>query len=151
VAFDSDSPVATERISGFQNALVQHQLSPDNIAILSSTSESDFSKELIKLVRDEKMDALVCVHDGVAIQCMKHLLLNGIRIPEDIKLVGFDDLPSSQMLPIPLTTICQPAAMIASEAVYALADRLSAPDRPVREIMLPEKLIIRQSCGAKLA
>lgn len=150
VDFDSNSPVCTERISGFQNALIQHQLRPDNIAVLSPINESEFAEKLIRHVRREKVDALVCVHDGVAIQCMKHLLLNNFRIPEDIKLVGFDDLPSSQMLPVPLTTICQPVDLIASEAVYALSDRLNSPDRPIREIMLSEKLIIRQSCGAQL-
>jgi DNA-binding LacI/PurR family transcriptional regulator len=150
VDFDSNSPVNAERLAGFQNALIQNNLPPDNIISLSTDSDSDFAETLIRHLRRKKVDALVCVHDGIAIRCMKHMLLNGFRIPEDVKLVGFDDLPSSQMLPVPLTTICQPVAAIASEAVFALSDRINSPERPVREIMLSEKLIIRQSCGSKL-
>ncbi len=150
-AFDTYSPVVTERISGYQTALIQNQLSPDNIVELTlNDNENEVSKILTRLVRDEKVEALVCVNDEVAIKCMEHLLRNGIRIPEDVRLVGFDDLPSSQMLSVPLTTICQPVDLIASEAVYTISERLNAPDRPAREIMLHEKLIIRQSSGATL-
>jgi LacI family transcriptional regulator/LacI family purine nucleotide synthesis repressor len=71
-----------------------------------------------------------------------------MRIPDDIRIVGFDNLSSSRMLPVPLTTISQPIDQMASEAVSLIADRLSNPQRPAREIMLTESLVVRQSSCA---
>jgi LacI family transcriptional regulator/LacI family repressor for deo operon, udp, cdd, tsx, nupC, and nupG len=73
-----------------------------------------------------------------------------IRVPEDVAIVGFDDLPWSGELYAPLTAISQPTYELGKEAVNLLLGRLANPDAPVRTVVLQPRLIIRESCGAKL-
>ncbi len=148
VDFQTNSPVSSERFYGFQNALLKHGLEPHSILTIPYKSHAEAHEVLIRQIRAKNIDAIVCENDSVASQCMYYLLSAGMRIPDDIRIVGFDDLSSSGMLPVPLTTISQPIDEMASEAVSLIADRLSNPRRPAREIMLTESLVVRQSSGA---
>jgi LacI family transcriptional regulator len=71
-----------------------------------------------------------------------------LRVPDDIALIGFEDLPLAQQTDPPLTTISQPMGAIGKHLVGVLLDIIeSGPDPPRRRIF-PQELIIRQSCGA---
>jgi LacI family transcriptional regulator len=74
----------------------------------------------------------------------------GIIVPRDIRIVGFDDLSVSSLLPVPLTTIKQPIDLIAAEAVYDIIEKLTHHQRTPRHILLDGELKIRKSCGAHL-
>jgi LacI family transcriptional regulator, galactose operon repressor len=72
----------------------------------------------------------------------------GIRIPDDVALVGFDDMPWATSLNPPLTAVSQPAQEIGSSAADLLLDRIARPDRAVRHLILATTLVVRASCGA---
>jgi LacI family transcriptional regulator/LacI family repressor for deo operon, udp, cdd, tsx, nupC, and nupG len=72
----------------------------------------------------------------------------GRRIPNDVALVGFDDMPWATSLNPPLTAVAQPAQEIGESAAELLMDRIARPDRPVRHVILETRLIVRASCGA---
>ena len=72
----------------------------------------------------------------------------GIRIPEEIAVVGFDDMPWATSLNPPLTVASQPSQEIGSSAADLLLDRIARPDRPIRHLILETKLVVRASCGA---
>ena len=74
----------------------------------------------------------------------------GIRIPEEVALVGFDDMPWATSLNPPLTAISQPSQEIGSSAADLLLDRIARPDRAIRHLILETKLVVRASCGASL-
>lgn len=148
IDFQIHSPATSERFHGFQNALLEHGLDPHLILTIPYSNPAEAREALVRQIRAKNIDAIVCENDSIASQCMDYLLSAGMRIPDDIRIVGFDDLPSSRMLPVPLTTIYQPIDQMASEAVSLLADRLSNPQRPAREIMLTESLVVRQSSCA---
>ena len=74
----------------------------------------------------------------------------GIRIPEEISLVGFDDMPWATSLNPPLTAASQPSQEIGSSAADLLLDRIARPERAIRHLILQTKLIVRASCGASL-
>ena len=80
---------------------------------------------------------------------MQTLLAIGKRIPEDIRIVGFDDVKYARLLPVPLTTQHQPCKDIGRVALAVMLDRLANPDLPTRDVLLGCKLIVRQSCGAQ--
>jgi LacI family transcriptional regulator len=74
----------------------------------------------------------------------------GIRIPEEVALVGFDDMPWAGDLNPALTTVAQPGYELGQQAVQLLLKRLERPEAPFFKIILQPRLIIRQSCGAHL-
>jgi GntR family transcriptional regulator of arabinose operon len=93
-------------------------------------------------------DAIVCAHDRVAAQLMHALLGLGVRIPQDVRLAGIDDVEYAAWLPVPLTTMRQPVTQIGEAAVAAMLERRAHPERPARDIFVQCSLVVRQSCGA---
>ena len=72
----------------------------------------------------------------------------GVHIPEEIALVGFDDMPWSSELCPPLTAVSQPTYQIGQEAVHLLLRRLADPAAQFRTVTLQTELVVRESCGA---
>ena len=79
---------------------------------------------------------------------MRTLLQQQVRIPEDVRMVGIDDVSYAGLLPVPLTTLRQPCREIGAAAVAALRERVARPDLSPRDIMLHGTLVVRESCGA---
>ena len=73
----------------------------------------------------------------------------GLRIPEDIAVIGFDDLPWATSLQPPLTAVALPTEAVGVTAAQLLLDRLRDPSRPVRRVTLATELVVRASCGSK--
>ncbi len=71
-----------------------------------------------------------------------------LRIPEDVALVGFDDMPWAISLRPPLTTVAQPIRELGQTAAHLLLDRIQNPQRPRKHIVLQTRLIVRSSCGS---
>jgi DNA-binding LacI/PurR family transcriptional regulator len=74
----------------------------------------------------------------------------GIRVPEDLAIVGFDDDPLAQKLRVPLTTIAQPRDQIGRTAAGMIADRIEGRRSETARIVLPTQLVIRRSSGLPL-
>jgi LacI family transcriptional regulator len=95
----------------------------------------------------ELPDAIVCSNDQMAIGVLRTLAARGIRVPEDIALVGFDDIYPATLCDPPLTTVRQPIRGIGERACEQLIERIANPTlRPSVEL-LPTELVIRSSCG----
>jgi len=85
----------------------------------------------------------------MALGALRALREAGIRVPEDIALVGHDDLPPAVQADPPLTTVQQPIARTGQLAVDKLAQIIGRGDgMPVENSVLPVKLVVRESCGA---
>ena len=91
---------------------------------------------------------VICGNDLTAARLMQVLIGLGIRIPEDIRIVGMDDVRYASLLPVPLTTIHQDCAGIGAVAMATMLDRLEHPELPIRDVLVPVRLVIRRSCGA---
>jgi GntR family transcriptional regulator of arabinose operon len=89
--------------------------------------------------------ALFCVNDFIACGVMNALLRAGIRIPEDVALAGFDDIPLAAYLPVPLTTVAQPRLEIGRQAAQQMVELIQLPGREVRKVVLPVSLVVRSS------
>ena len=90
--------------------------------------------------------AIVCASDQTAIGAMHALAQRGIRVPQDVAVTGFDDVPVARHLRPPLTTVRQPMQELGAKAFEVLYSRISAAGGEP-EIVLPVQLIIRESCG----
>ena len=80
---------------------------------------------------------------------MQTLIRLGVGIPDEIRIMGIDDVKYANLLPIPLTTQHQPCLDIGRVAVSTMLDRLENPDLPTRDISLSCRLIVRKSCGER--
>jgi signal transduction histidine kinase/DNA-binding LacI/PurR family transcriptional regulator len=95
-----------------------------------------------------EMEAVVCIADGLAFQVQWRLEERGIRVPEEVAVVGFDDAYESPIVTPPLTTVKPPFYELGYTAVETLLDLLAG--RPVAELVtVPSILMVRQSCGCQ--
>lgn len=93
--------------------------------------------------------AIMCHNDEMAIGCMRALLEAGYRIPEDVAIVGHDDIDMAGFTQVPLTTVRIYKEDIGRLAVTVLLDRIRNERKVPVHLEIPGKLIIRQSCGGK--
>jgi DNA-binding LacI/PurR family transcriptional regulator len=98
------------------------------------------------LLADRSFTAAFVASDNVAIGAKAALREAGLRIPENISLVGFDDIPWAQYSDPPLTTIRLPAQKLAQTSCVILMDLLQGLEPPTRRLILNTELIVRKSC-----
>jgi LacI family transcriptional regulator len=92
-------------------------------------------------------DAIVCANDQMAIGVLRTLAAHRIRVPEDIAVVGFDDIFPASLCDPPLTTVHQPMRKIGERACDRLIERIADPSLRPRVELLPAELVLRSSCG----
>lgn len=95
--------------------------------------------------RQARSSAIVCGNDEQAALLIETLARLGKRVPEDIAVVGFDDMPIARTVAPALTTVSQPARKLASTAFKMLLARIRYPNNDPREILLDAPLVIRKS------
>jgi len=149
VAKPLSAPTVDARIAGYREALRYAGISPyEDLVRYGDPEDKAFIRALLE---DCVPDAIVCANDLAAARLMHGLLEAGIRIPEDIRLVGIDDVKYASMLPVPLTTHHQNCGDLGSIAMSTMLERIERPDLPTRDILLQATLVIRKSCGAHIS
>jgi GntR family transcriptional regulator, arabinose operon transcriptional repressor len=128
------------RIAGYRDALAG---APERVFLLPAASR------FILPADAAACDAFVCSNDRIAGHLMHALLAEGQRIPQDVRIVGIDDVNYASLLPVPLTTVHQPCREIGETALRLMLERLDRPSLPAREVLLECSLVIRESCGAR--
>ncbi len=93
--------------------------------------------------------ALFCHTDNLAYGCFQALASLGLRVPEDVSIVGFDDLPFSQVMQPSMTTVGVPTAAMGRAAAQLLADRIANPQKPFEKRFLDCDLAIRKSVAVR--
>ena len=99
------------------------------------------------LWKELRPDGLVCANDLTAARLMQNLLRLGRRVPEDVRMVGINDVKYASFLPVPLTSLRQPCHQIGEEAMRVMLERLQAPEAPLKDVLLECQLMERMSCG----
>ena len=116
--------------------------SDDNVIRLAPGDANGFKRLFRRRFRPE---AIVCGNDAVAIKLMQTLSAIGKCVPEDVAIVGFDDIDSASLSVPSLTTVHQPIARMAECAFEVLQDRMRRPEGVPREILLDAPLVERNS------
>ena len=136
------------RITGFYEALRRYGAVPGHDpAWRGSPLDEALVRRLLDTLRPE---AIVCGNDLTAARLMQTLIAFSVRIPEEVRIVGMDDVKYASLLPVPLTTIHQDCVGIGMAAMATMLQRLEHPELPVRDITVPTSLVVRRSCGAHL-
>jgi len=131
------------RMAGLREALIQAGLSVARH--WAWFGEPDDPAFVGQFMRGGRPDALVCSNDRTAAMLMQTLTAQGVRLPADLAIAGFDDVRYATLLAVPLTTMRQPCRDIGLVAVELMADRLAGRRMPARSILLPATLIARGS------
>jgi DNA-binding LacI/PurR family transcriptional regulator len=148
VGYDGAPSTLNERRAGFQQALDAYHIGIDQAAYLNVEI---VTPEIRKQIKAKQLHGIVCVNDHVAGQLMQLLMRWGLRVPDDVRIVGIDDVNYASMLPVPLTTVKQPIEQIGDTALQLMLERIRYPHRPTREILLDGKLVVRESSGTEPA
>lgn len=134
------------RKKGYMDALKQHHIpySEDLIKVCPTENEAIFNATK-ELINEEHPDAIFCLYDYCAISVMRAVHSMNLRIPEDISIVGYDNIPISDFLPTSLSTIDTQSKEVGLKAAELLIEKINNPETPTRQITIMPELIIRES------
>ncbi len=145
-----NSPDAGERRLALEHVLRGHpqcQLVGSVQGILSVRSGEVAGENLLARHRSALPDAVVCANDQTAVGVLRAFAAAGVRVPEDVAVVGFDDVVLGRLYDPPLTTVHQPMRMLGHRACARLIDRIADPELTPAVELLPTELVLRSSCG----
>jgi LacI family transcriptional regulator len=140
-----------DRRAGYEAALRERGLAVDGSLIV----EGDFTEMggymAAQRLLSQDLDAIFVASDSMALGALRALHEAGRSVPEDVAVVGFDDMPFAARTDPPLTTIRQPIQRTGQVAADTLMEMIEERTEQPRRIILPTELVIRASCGSTLA
>jgi LacI family transcriptional regulator len=139
---------STDRLEGYKAALADHNIS----FVEELTATGDFQRQGGYLGAQKLLElsthptAIFASNDLSAFGAMEAIREHGLSIPNDISILGFDDIPQAEMTHPKLTTVRQPLDQMGRVAVKLLLEHIENPDRPARHVTLATRLVVRDSC-----
>jgi LacI family transcriptional regulator len=152
VAYDSQFNSVSQRMRGYETAMMQAGLKPQFVVV---DQASEVRAKVVHRLRAPKPpSALFTLNNVATIQVLRALQQERIDVPEEVAIIGFDDLELAPLLAVPITAVRQPAAELGQSATRLLLDWIQRPRgsdaRSLQaRVTLPTELIIRRSCGCQ--
>jgi LacI family transcriptional regulator len=136
------------RLSGYRSALVEADLCIDEQLIVGTSFDIRAAAKAVRSLLDlpELPTAIVVADDMMAIAVCRMLTNEGLRIPEDISVTGYNDLPVAALIDPPLTTVHNHLGRMGEQAAKLLMNRLAGQE-PEENVTLTAKLVVRRSSG----
>ncbi|HEX7587258.1 MAG TPA: substrate-binding domain-containing protein, partial [Anaerolineae bacterium] len=140
-----------DRLQGYLDALRSQGIDADpDLMVEGDFSEASGQAAMHTLI-PFKPDAVFVASDSMAAGALREIREAGLRVPQDVALAGFDDMPFAARMEPPLTTVRQPVYRTGFVAAEALIDLVEKPGSPALKIILPTELVIRASTGSDLS
>ena len=138
-----------DRLLPYQKSLRDAGLPLDQDLIIhcGPTIEDGYQSSIQLLNRSERPTAILAINDLLAMGVMRAAGDLGLRIPMDLSLISFDDIPPAKYLVPRLTTAAKDAVRLGREAIKLMLERIQDPSRPRQIIEIPARFIIRESTG----
>ncbi|MCK0175851.1 LacI family DNA-binding transcriptional regulator [Mycolicibacterium sp. F2034L] len=145
----SAASTARDRFRGFAERLGSAgvQLEPDRTLVGSFSHDFGYNAVIRLLEGAERPDAIFCSNDLIAFGALDAARAAGVAVPEDLWIVGFDDIAMSAWPAFDLTTVHQPSRAMAEAGAQALLDRIRQPTAPYRTLTFRCHLVVRGSTG----
>lgn len=138
---------AAERLLGYQDALAAAGIPFDEALVRygNYSPSSGYNAALSLLEKAEPPTAIFVASDEVAIGALAAIHAQGLRVPEQMAIVGFDDNPLARFTTPALTTVRLPFEEMGRQAARMLIERILDPGAPLRQVLLPTELLVRAS------
>ncbi|TGP21944.1 MULTISPECIES: substrate-binding domain-containing protein [unclassified Mesorhizobium] len=145
-----DSSSSPARLRGFTRALEEAGLALPPSSVVDSDYHFAGGRLAMERLLEQapEITAVFACNDLMAMGAITALRSRGLRVPDDMSLIGFDDIPYAVTTWPPLTTIAQPVEKIGTRAVSLLLERVVEPEAPSRREVLTPVLVERESCAA---
>jgi LacI family transcriptional regulator len=148
IAGEENTPPRQNRILGYQQAIADHHLPLDEILIRGGdfTEKGGYEtmREILRL--DPPVTAVFAANDLMAMGALTAIREAGLRVPQEVAVAGFDDIPAAHLVTPSLTTITQYQQNIGQRAAEMLFERLNGSESGApRSIEMPFSLIVRES------
>ncbi len=144
-----DLGCAVDRLAGYRSALKTNHIPEDEALIYEGNFDQPDgyvgASALLDLAHPPT--AIFASNDVMAMGVMDAVRNRGLRVPQDISVVGFDDIPQASLVRPALTTINQPLEKMGRVATQVLLSMLETPEKETTRIELPTQLVVRDSCG----
>lgn len=146
---ESHSPEHVSRYDGYVRALREVDMEPDETLRVPADNSEKLGYEAVETLLDASgsFDAIFAVTDLIAIGAMRALADRGVVVPDDVSVVGFDDMPLAAHVSPALTTVQQNAQIGGEGLVEGIVGLIEG--QPVESRLMAPQLIVRESCGAK--
>lgn len=140
--------VGDDRLEPYRDSLqAAGVFDPTLIAVCGPTIEDGYQAALTLLRRPDRPTAVLAINDLLAIGVLRAAVDLGLRVPDDLSLAAFDDIPMAQYLTPRLTSVTKDAFRIGQEAFRLLLARIQEPGLPRQRLVAQTRLIIRESTG----
>ncbi len=147
IAGDPAASTSRDRLAGFREGCARHGL-PEPIVETGSFTDAGAKQAMTALLRRHlRPDAVLCAWDQTAIVAMDVARFDfGLKIPDDISIIGFDDAPAASWPSYQLTTYAQAVIPMVDATVGLLLEQLANPTAPQRRVVVRGQMVLRQSC-----
>jgi LacI family transcriptional regulator len=146
-----DQAAARERFRGYVNALADEGIPFDEKLVVEGNFQVDGGEramsQLLDGKKNERPTAVFCLNDEMAIGAMKKIRQSGLNVPDQVSVVGFDDVDWAAHTFPPLTTVQVPKGELAGAAIKLLLQRMKTPSALPYKVLLPTALVERQSAS----
>lgn len=144
-----DVSTMRDRLRGYHDALTEGGVPEGGrrVQYAETTIEAATAATYTLLTETPTPDAIFAYNDLMAVGVLAALLDAGWRVPDDVALVGYDDITYAPHLRVPLTTVAQPTDALARAAATCLLDRLRGDESPPRRVVIAPRLVVRASSG----
>jgi LacI family transcriptional regulator len=151
IAYIGGPAIPLDREMGYRKALLMHGIVVNETLIRRGPGQTfQFGYEKLNelLATNKTFSAIFCGNDPTAIGAIQALMDSGIRVPYDVAVIGFDDIPMASISKPALTTVRQPIRLLSKELINMLLSSIENNGESLgRKIMIPTELVIRESCG----
>lgn len=148
IAGPSFAPAAADRLDGYKAAIGTFGLRVDENLIYEADFSEASGRAAMRRLLEHRPDAVFAASDRMAAGALNEIRAAGLVVPDDIALVGFDDMPLAAEMEPALTTIRQRPEKLGAAALSLLLDVIADPAAPSKRTILPTELVVRASCGS---
>jgi LacI family transcriptional regulator len=140
-----------DRKKGYMMALIKNGITFDESLVVTNSLTASDGVEAIELLMNltNPPDAIFCGNDTTALSSMIYLREKGLRIPEDIGIVGFSNEPFSRVVSPSISTIAQPGFLIGKKAAELILNQIEHKEKSFTKWIMPTELIVRESSSRK--
>lgn len=142
------NPGAADRRAGYERAMADHGLAGEIRVVPAGYTDEDGATAGRRILDGPLPTAVIAANDQAAIGLLDVMIRAGVRVPQDLSVIGYDDSRFAKLPGIDLTSVRQDIPGMADFAIKAVVERLDLPERAPKRIALPPQLVVRGTTAA---